>query len=108
MIVYGTSRGYLKAIELVGDTYRDVWTSPSLVTRVHDVEAGNLAGDGLMAAVACNSRGTIFVYDLGTFSLRWQTLEGTFNSVEAIDLANIDSGSPARDPLPDRRPALRV
>ena len=90
MVIYGTNHGYLRAIEQSGDRYREVWTSPSLVTRITDVETGDFSGNGGYGVAACNSRGTIYVYDTNTFQQLWQSQEGFFNSIEALAVGNVD------------------
>ncbi len=92
-VVYGTSRGRLHVLELQGDQYREIWVSPSLVTRIREVCVADLRGDGRYAIIAYNTRGCMYVFSLDDFTMIWQTLETQFQSIEAITIAQVD-----RDP----------
>jgi len=88
--VYGTNRGRLYVIEKRDRGYAQVWSSPSLVTRVREVQVADLKRDGRYAIVAYNARGYLYVYDLEDYNLIWQTPEMQFNSIEALAIAQVD------------------
>jgi hypothetical protein len=92
-IVYGTSRGRLHVLELQRGLYREIWVSPSLVTRIREVCIADLNGDGRYAIIAYNTRGYMYVFSLNDFSMIWQAPEMQFQSIEAITVAQVD-----RDP----------
>ena len=90
-VVYGTSRGHLHLLEYQGTRYREIWVSPSLVTRVREVQIADLRGDGRYAIIAYNTRGYLYVYDLDNYALVWQSPETQFRSVEALAVAQVDN-----------------
>lgn len=89
-VVYGTNRGFLHLLQSVGSRYREIWVSPSHVTRVQKVLVADLEGNGTYQIVACTVRGVIVVYDVNTFSSVWQSHEGQFRTIEAFTVANVD------------------
>ncbi len=90
-VVYGTNRGYLHLLRSVGSRYREIWVSPSHVTRIQKVLISDLQGSGTPQVVAFTVRGLIVVYDLGSFGLIWQSPEQQFRSIEALTVANTDN-----------------
>jgi len=75
------------------DRYREIWVSPSLVTRIREVVIADLTGSGHYAIIAYNTRGYMYVFSLDDYSMIWQSPETQFQSIEAIAIAQID-----RDP----------
>ncbi len=90
-IAYGSPQGRINVLEFVeGQGYRSIWTSPSLATRIPEVQIKDLNGDGFYELIAYNALGTLYIYDVDNFSLVWKTQEGAFRSIEALAVANVD------------------
>jgi len=90
-VVYGSARGYLHLLEYTGTHYREIWVSPSHVTRLQKVLVADLKGDGTYQIITYNARGSLFIYDLERFGLIWRTPETQFRSIEALTVADVDN-----------------
>ncbi len=92
-IAYGTERGNVYVLEFENGYYRNIWSSPSMATRIQEVQFADLDGDGRYALIAYNTRGHLAIWNIDDFSVRWESPETQFNSIEALTAAQVD-----RDP----------
>ncbi len=90
-VAYGTDRGIVYVLEYDNGYYRKAWSSPSMVTRVQEVQIVRLKRGDPFALVAYNTRGFLHVYSLDGYSPIWESPETQFESIEALTTAQLDS-----------------
>ena len=91
-MVYGEELGYLHILNAdASGNFKEVWKSPPLNSPVRGVFVEDLQGNGENDIVAYTSTGNIFIYDYDKRTLKYRTSEGTYTSINAMVVMNIDS-----------------
>lgn len=91
-MVYGEEQGYIRILEADdNDNFREVWKSPPCNSPIRGLFVHDLYGDGQTQIVAYTANGNFYIYDYQKHNLIYKTPEGTYQNINCMIIANMDS-----------------
>lgn len=90
-IMYGDSYGKLHLLRATPQGWKLEWEMTSLGSKIRKFFVRDLDGNGAPEIIIASVSGRILVYTMGDYQNIWENLEDNFTSLQAIDVANVDS-----------------
>jgi len=89
-IAYGDNQGYLHILKKKGRGYVEQWRSRDLGGSIAEVFIRDIDADSLLELVTYTSRGRIFIFDLRSYAVMWQSSESFFTNISSMSIEDVD------------------
>jgi hypothetical protein len=90
-LIYADTYGKLHLLKATPKGLKLEWELTNLGVKIRRFFVRDLDADGVPEIIVATVDGRILVYSMGTYQNVWENLEDSFSSIQAIDVANIDS-----------------
>lgn len=90
-VMYADTYGRLHLLRATDRGWKLEWEITNLGAKVRKFFFCDLDANGVMDFVVATVSGRIVSYDMETYQATWENLEDRFPSIEAIDIANVDT-----------------
>jgi hypothetical protein len=90
-VMYADTYGKLHLLRATDRGWKLEWEITNLGAKVRRFFFCDLEGDGSTELVVATVSGRLIAYSMDTYASLWENLEDRYQSIDAIDIANIDS-----------------
>ena len=91
-MVYGDGQGYIRILKADNEgNFTESWKSPPLNSAVRGLFVNDLDVSGETEIVAYTADGNIYIYGYDSHTLIYKTPEGTYQKINCMVIANMDS-----------------
>jgi hypothetical protein len=91
-MVYGEELGYIRKLTADNNgNFKEVWKSDPLTAPVRGVFVDDIDNDSEAEIVTYTANGNFFIYGYDSYSLKYRSPEGTYQSISCMAIGNIDS-----------------
>ncbi|RJR29550.1 MAG: hypothetical protein C4574_03390 [Candidatus Latescibacterota bacterium] len=90
-VMYADTYGKLHLLRATDRGWKLEWEITNLGAKVRRFFFCDLEADGTMEFVVATVSGRILTYSMETYASLWENLEDRYQSIDAIDVANVDS-----------------